>query len=62
MHERSRLVRADPARSRVTWENDSAEQTSGSVIRASAALQNRERRAASLAGSIPVVLLLRHQR
>jgi hypothetical protein len=41
MHERSRPVPTDPVRSRVTWANDSAEQTNGRVVLAGAGLQNQ---------------------
>ena len=45
---------------RMTWPNDSAEQANCRVALAGAGLKTRGRRAASLAGSIPV--RLRHQR
>ena len=46
VHERSRPVPADPVGSRMTWENDYAEQTDCTVVPAGAGLQTRERRAA----------------
>jgi hypothetical protein len=41
VHERSRPVPTDPARSRMTWSNDSAEQTHCTVVLADAGLQNQ---------------------
>jgi hypothetical protein len=41
VHERSRLVPADPARSRMTWDNDSSEQTNCTIARGDPGLQNQ---------------------
>jgi hypothetical protein len=41
VHERSRPIPADPARSRMTWSNDSTEHASWTVVAADTVLQNQ---------------------